>query len=160
MSAAKLKSPSFLLFGAFLIVYQIFASANRFFPLLIGLFFVYLIILTYERDKSYTTFNSHWYLGLIYMIFCEQMHGFKLFSTVISYLIFYHFLFDYLMEKITIRPLLLFITVTFGYLCSFAVSNAISYMLNDDYMKFGSEFAVFICIEYALVFVLFRERVL
>lgn len=91
-----------------LYVYQILTSIFWSLPPLIGLVFLYLVILNYENDNKFKNFDYRWYFSVLYLFFAEQIHGFHLFSAFILYVIFYYFIFEISTKYIKFRNFLLF----------------------------------------------------
>ncbi|WP_169784177.1 hypothetical protein [Campylobacter curvus] len=148
------------LFGiVFLIAYEIATTQLGFLPPLMGLFFTYLILEYTKKQKRYTEFDFYWYFAITFLLFCEQIHGFYLFSSVIAFLIFYNFVVDWLFVTMKWRNCLLAIFVTSGYAMTFLVNNLIAYMENGSFLSFGIEYFFYIVIETILAIILFRDRV-
>lgn len=152
-------SLKFATFCGFLIAYQAISVAFQFVPTLIGLFFCYLVIATYERDKNLQKYDSKDYLAFAYLVFCEQNYGFFLFSSLIAFLLFYNFAQDYLRVNIKCRACILIIFVASGYLSTFGISNLMSYISNSEFLKISYEYLYYIILESLMAIILFRWRV-
>ncbi|CZE49252.1 hypothetical protein [Campylobacter geochelonis] len=148
------------MFVILIVSYQVIASLFQSIPPLIGLFFAYVVILNYEKERNYKDFTHHWYQSIAYLFLAEQVHGFELFSVAITFGIFYYFVFDYLLTSLKFRNLLLVILVCVGYIGTFLVSNLISYMKNSPKLELSYEYGFYILVESAIAFLLFRGRIL
>lgn len=144
----------------FLFLYQLLSSVFSTLPPLLGLFFTYAVVKHWEKDRSYKDYSIGWYIAICYLFLIEQIHGFELFSVAISFGIFYYFLFDTLVENIKFRDLSLMISVLYGYLATFFVSNFLSYLKDESYLNFGFEYVTFIFIEATLSLLLFKGRII
>jgi len=133
---------------------------NQLLPPLIGLFFAYLIVLQYEKDESHKDFPINWYVCIGFLLICEQTHNFRLFSIGISFVIFYYFIFDYLLENIKFRNILLIVTVISGYILALGISNLLSYIMQIPYLPLGEEYALYMLVESLLATICLKGRIL
>ena len=90
-SSSNLYALTNAILTAFLFAYLILTSMNQSLPPLMGLFFVYLIILRFENENKFKDYGKGWSIGIIYLFIAEQLHGFNLFSVLITYILFYVF---------------------------------------------------------------------
>ena len=143
---------------AFLFAYLILTSMNQSLPPLMGLFFVYLIILRFENENKFKDYGKGWYIGIIYLFIAEQLHGFNLFSVLITYILFYVFIFEISVKFIKFRNLLIMLYIVIGYVGVFLTSNAISYIKKSGYLVFGTEYFTYIVVEILIGVIIFRGR--
>lgn len=156
----NLQFVKFLVFTVFLIFYQIITGLYPYLPPLVGVFFVAITVLNYEHDNKYIDFDYRWYLGILYLIFAEQFHGFNFFSIIITYVIFYFFIFDWLLKTIKFRNLLIIFCIFIAYSGMFLTSNFISYITKNSYLNFGYEYVIYFIIESAIAIFLFKGKIL
>lgn len=148
-------------FWAFaLFSYEILSMTNQLYPPLIGLFFAYCVVLNYEREQAHTAFKPNWYFSVAFLLFAEQLHNFELFSVLLSFLIFYYFIFDYLLENVKFRGILLVLVVVLGYLLVLVFNNLFAYILQTPLLALGYEYALYMVIESLLAMLFFRGRIL
>lgn len=143
---------------AFLVFYQSLTTVFAYLPPLIGIFFTYTIMLTLQKQKTLKEFGKEWYFCLFYLTFAEQAHGFALFSAVIAFMLFYHFMSDWLIVTLKSRELLAAGFVASGYVWTCTTSSFISYAANLPMLKFGYEYLIYVGVESVLAVVLFRGR--
>ena len=129
---------------AFLIVYQSLTTIFTYLPPLIGIFFTYMIMLTLQKQKTLKEFGKEWY--------------FWLFSAVIAFMLFYHFMSDWLIVTLKSRELLAAGFVASGYVWTCATSSFISYAANLPMLKFDYEYLIYVGVESVLTVILFRGR--
>ena len=149
-----------IVFFITILFYQILSSIYVNLPPLIGLSFAYVVILAYEKDKSYQDYTHGWYQAILYLFIAEQMHGFELFSVAIAFVIFYYLFFEISLENIRLRNVFLVFLVTAGYVGTFFISNFISYLKDGHYMSFGVEYLTYIVVESALAILFLKGRIL
>ncbi|MBR8465666.1 hypothetical protein KDE13_04745 [Campylobacter sp. faydin G-140] len=140
--------------------YTIVTTQFSFLPPLMGLFFAYMIIEYFTKQRTLNDFSAGWYFAILFMMFSEQIHGFYLFSSIVAFLIFFHFVCDWLFSTMRWRNCLLAILVASGYIGTFLVNNLISYIKNTTLLSLSHEYIVYIVAESILAIVLFRDRVL
>ena len=133
-----------LVWVAFLIFYQSLTTIFAYLPPLIGIFFTYMITLTLQKQKTLKEFGKEWY-------FC-------LFYAVIAFMLFYHFMSDWLIVTLKSRELLAVGFVASGYVWTCATSSFISYAANLPMLKFDYEYLIYVGVESVLAVVLFRGR--
>lgn len=143
-----------------LFCYEIATMVSGVLPPLFGLFFAYVTILEYEKHEKHIAFGASWYVAVAFLLCAEQFHGYALFSVALSFFIFYFFIFDYLLENIKFRNLLLVIIVCVAYLLIIAFNNLFCYILQQDSVSIGYEYLIFMSVESALALLLFRGRIL
>ncbi len=143
-----------------LFCYEIATMVSGVLPPLFGLFFAYVTILEYEKHEKHIAFGASWYVAVAFLLCAEQFHGYALFSVALSFFIFYFFIFDYLLENIKFRNLLLVVIVCVAYLLIIAFNNLFCYILQQDSMSIGYEYLIFMSVESALALLLFRGRIL
>lgn len=141
-----------------LLIYLVTTSVYRNLPPLIGIFFLYVLILKFEEDNKFKNMNFTWYFAIFYLFIAEQIHGFKLFSILISYIIFYFLLLDISLKIVKFRNLLIIAYVCFGYIIPFLVSNFIAYIQKDEFMDFTTDYVLYIFIETIASIVLFKGK--
>ena len=71
----------------------------------------------------------------MYIIFAEQIHGFALFSSVISFLLFYYLICDWLIVMFKSRVVLLILFVASGYAGVYLISALLLYIQNSPILK-------------------------
>ncbi len=142
-----------------LFAYEVATTMYSVLPPLIGVFFTYLIFEYSKKRKRYTEFDFGWYLSIAFLIFAEQIHGFYIFSSIVAFFIFFYFMVDWLFATFKSRLLLLAVFVSAGYVGTYAVSSLMSYIQNSTMLYFGSEYLVFISVEFLISIVLFKERI-
>ncbi|WP_336610029.1 hypothetical protein [Campylobacter sp. 7477a] len=145
---------------AFLFLYEIATTQFGFLPPLLGLFFTFLILEYNKKQKSYENFDISWYFCLALLLFTEQIHGFYLFSSIVAFLLFFHFVVDWLILTLKLRNLLLVVFVASGYATTFLINNIIAYTQNAQFLNFDIECLFYIIIESALAVVFLKERAL
>ena len=143
-----------------LFCYEIATMVSGVLPPLFGLFFAYVTILEYEKHEKHIAFGASWYVTVVFLLCAEQFHGYALFSVALSFFIFYFFIFDYLLENIKFRNLLLVVIVCVAYLLIIAFNNLFCYILQQDSVSIGYEYLIFMSVESALALLLFRGRIL
>ena len=143
-----------------LFCYEIATMGLGVLPPLFGLFFAYVTILEYEKHEKHIAFGASWYVAVAFLLCAEQFHGYALFSVALSFFIFYFFIFDYLLENIKFRNLLLVVIVCVAYLLIIAFNNLFCYILQQDSVNIGYEYLIFMSVESALALLLFRGRIL
>lgn len=143
-----------------LFCYEIATMVLGVLPPLFGLFFAYVTILEYEKHEKHIAFGASWYVAVAFLLCAEQFHGYALFSVALSFFIFYFFIFDYLLENIKFRNLLLVVIVCVAYLLIIAFNNLFCYILQQDSVNIGYEYLIFMSVESALALLLFRGRIL
>jgi len=143
-----------------LFCYEIATMVSGVLPPLFGLFFAYVTILEYEKHEKHIAFGTSWYVAVAFLLCAEQFHGYALFSVALSFFIFYFFIFDYLLENIKFRNLLLVVIVCVAYLLIIAFNNLFCYILQQDSVSIGYEYLIFMSVESALALLLFRGRIL
>ncbi|MGP1506279.1 MAG: hypothetical protein ACTTIM_02315 [Campylobacter sp.] len=143
-----------------LFCYEIATMVSGVLPPLFGLFFAYVTILEYEKHEKHIAFGASWYVAVAFLLCAEQFHGYALFSVALSFFIFYFFIFDYLLENIKFRNLLLVVIVCVAYLLIIAFNNLFCYILQQDSVSIGYEYLIFMSVESALALLLFRGRIL
>ncbi len=143
-----------------LFCYEIVTMCCGILPPLLGLFFAYVTILEYEKHEKHIAFGASWYVAVVFLLCAEQIHGYALFCVALSFFIFYFFIFDYLLENIKFRNLLLVIIVCIAYLLIVAFNNLFCYILQQDGMSIGYEYLIFMGVESVLALLLFRGRIL
>ena len=136
---------------AFLIFYQSLTTVFAYLPPLIGIFFTYMIMLTLQKQKTLKEFGKEWYFCLFYLTFAEQVHG-------IAFMLFYHFMSDWLIVTLKSRELLAAGFVASGYVWTCATSSFILYAANLPILKFDYEYLIYVGVESVLAVVLFRGR--
>ena len=141
-----------------LLIYLVATSIYRNLPPLIGIFFLYVIVLKFEEDNKFKNISFTWYFAIFYLFITEQIHGYKLFSILISYIFAYFLLFNISLKIIKFRNLLIIIYICYGYIMPFCVSNFISYIQKDEYLNFTGDYLLYIFIEIVLGIVLFRGK--
>lgn len=117
-----------------------------------------MITLTLQKQKTLKEFGKEWYFCLFYLTFSEQAHGFALFSAVIAFMLFYHFMSDWLIVTLKSRELLAVGFVASGYVWTCATSSFISYAANLPMLKFDYEYLIYVGLESVLAVILFRGR--
>ena len=143
-----------------LFCYEIATMVSGVLPPFFGLFFAYVTILEYEKHEKHIAFGASWYVAVAFLLCAEQFHGYALFSVALSFFIFYFFIFDYLLENIKFRNLLLVVIVCVAYLLIIAFNNLFCYILQQDSVSIGYEYLIFMSVESALALLLFRGRIL
>ena len=143
-----------------LFCYEIATMTFGVLPPLFGLFFAYVTILEYEKHEKHIALGASWYVAVVFLLCAEQFHGYALFSVALSFFIFYFFIFDYLLENIKFRNLLLVVIVCVAYLLIIAFNNLFCYILQQDSVSIGYEYLIFMSVESALALLLFRGRIL
>lgn len=143
-----------------LFCYEIATMVSGVLPPLFGLFFAYVTILEYEKHEKHIAFGASWYVAVAFLLCAEQFHGYALFSVALSFFIFYFFIFDYLLENIKFRNLLLVVIVCVAYLLIIAFNNLFCYILQQDSVSIGYEYLISMSVESALALLLFRGRIL
>lgn len=73
-------------------------------------------------------------------------------------MIFYFLIFKILLKIIKIRNFILILAVIFGYVSPFLITNALNFLLEEETLKFGYEYAIYIVIESSLAVFLFRGK--
>lgn len=159
-NSSNLQFISFAFFTFWLIIYQIITSLHQFLPPLIGVFFVNLIVLNYEHDTKFKDLDYRWYFSIFYMVLAEQIHGFRLFSSVAVFFIFYFFIFEWLLKTVKFRNFSIVLYVVMAYVGTFLMSNFISYISQSEYMQFGHEYILYLIIESIIAIFLYRGRIL
>lgn len=145
-------------FAIFLLIYETTSALYQLFPPLIGLFFALVLTMFFRKDKKFQKLDSSYYFVIFFLFFAEQIHGFALFSIFISFMIFYFLIFKILLKIIKIRNFILILAVIFGYVSPFLITNALNFLLEEETLKFGYEYAIYIVIESSLAVFLFRGK--
>lgn len=147
-----------LLFALSFVIYLVTSALFQFLPPLLGLFFLHIVVLNFEKDAKFKKNSFSFYFSIFYLFFCEQVHGFELFSVLLTYIIFYYFCFEISAKLIKFRNALIILSVFIGYFGTFLMSNFISYIKKSQYLNFGEEYMFYIVFEAILGFILFRGR--
>lgn len=150
----------FLIFISFLLIYQIITLINQAFPPLIGIFFTLVVFLKFEYDNTSSVPSIKWYLAMIYLCFVEQIHGFMTFSILITFVVYYYFIFDWMLRSFKFRNLLVVFCVMLSYAGIFLISNFLSYAYKTSYLKFTYEYFVYIVFESIISLIIFRGKIL
>ncbi|AQW81665.1 hypothetical protein [Campylobacter pinnipediorum] len=148
-------------FGILLLfAYEMLTTILVYLPPLFGIFFTYMVIeYARKQQRTYIEFGFGWYLSIAFLLFAEQVHGFYIFSTIITFFIFFYFIVDWLFSTMKYRNLILIIFVTSGYIGTYLVNNAINYIQNNDFLYLDIEYIIYIVIESFVAIILFRERI-
>ena len=149
-----------IVFFISILFYQLLSSIYATIPPLIGLFFVYAVVLNYEKERSYQDYTHEWYQVILYLFIAEQMHGFELFSAAIAFGLFYYIFFEFSLDRIRFKTLFLIYLTIMGYLSVFLVSNTLSYFKDAEYLNFGVEYLAYMVAESLLVLFFFKGRIL
>lgn len=158
-NSAYYLSVKFWLLAGFLLFYEIFSANYRFLPPLLGVFMQYLMILTLKAEQNLEKFDFRWYVCVVFLIFCEQIQGFFLFSSIITFLIYFYFLDDYLRNTIKFKIFLIIGANLAGYFGILCVSNLISYMKNLPLLPLCKEYFLYVIIESIISLFLFKDKI-
>lgn len=157
-NSTHLQILKYTFFVLFFVIYQIFSSTLQAVPPGFAFIFCIVLFITYEHERTFTSFGFEWFFSIVMLIFCSQMHGFELFSEVIAFVIYCVFLFKWVTYNVKFINLFLFLTVAYAYIATFLISNLLSYFDDGAYMSFGIEYVAYILIEFAFAFVFFRSK--
>lgn len=146
--------------AGFVFLYETATTSFHYLPPLIGLFFAYIVIEYHSKIRKLERFGLSWYASIVFLIFAEQIHGFYLFSSILAFLIFYNFIFDWLFVSLKWRSGLLVIFVAAGYLLSYGISCLFYYMQTGNVFHIGFEYALFIFVESILAIVFLKSKLL
>ena len=137
-----------------LVFYQALSSLYTFLPLFIGVFFSYIVI-NFEKEKS----KLYIYLSFAYLTIYDLDKGFYLFSSLLSFVLFYYIFVDKIRNFFSCTNCVLAIYVTFSYLGHFVLNTFIAYILHQDGPIFSQWYFYYIFIDILLVSILFKGKV-
>ena len=137
-----------------LVVYQIMSSLYTYLPLFVGVFFAFIVI-NFENEKS----NLYIYLSFAYLTIYDLDKGFYLFSSLLSFLIFYYLFVEKIRNFFSCINCILAIYVVAAYLGHSLLNSFIAYILNQDMPSFSQGYFYYIALDVVLAVVLFKGKV-
>lgn len=160
LSNLRRKSPNALalslLFVA-IIVYEMLSTAFLFLPPLMGVIFTYLVEKRHEAQKLLSGVATPWFVSFAMLIFAEQLHGFVLFSSAISYMLFYYIFYEWVVINFKGRLIQLAIFNAVAYIGTWSISNLVLYVLDRELLRYSVEYVYFIIAESVLCLLIFKE---
>ena len=123
-------------------------------PLLVGVFFAFIVI-SFENEKS----NPYVYLSFAYLTIYDLDKGFYLFSSLLSFLIFYYLFVEKIRNFFTCSNCIIAIYVVAAYLGHFLFSSFIAYILNQDMPSFSQAYFYYIALDVLLAVVLLKGKI-
>lgn len=161
LSNLRRKSPNALAISILLvavIVYEMLSTAFLFLPPLMGVVFTYLVEKRREAEKLLSGVAMPWFVAFALLIFAEQLHGFVLFSSAISYLLFYYIFYEWVVINFKGRIIQLAVFNATAYIGTWAISNLVLYILDSELLRYSVEYVYFIIAECFICLVIFREN--
>ncbi len=137
-----------------LVAYQTISSLYTFLPLFVGVFFSYIVI-NFEKEKS----KLYIYLSFIYLTIYDLDKGFYLFSSLLSFMLFYYLFVDKIRNFFTCNNCILAIYVVVAYLGHFVLNSFIAYILHQDGPTFSQWYFYYIAFDILLSVILFKGKV-
>ncbi|HIP30208.1 MAG TPA: hypothetical protein EYG93_01585 [Sulfurospirillum arcachonense] len=137
-----------------LVVYQIMSSLYTYLPLFVGVFFAFIVI-NFENEKS----NLYIYLSFAYLTIYDLDKGFYLFSSLLSFLIFYYLFVEKIRNFFSCTNCIVAIYVVAAYLGHSLLNSFIAYVLNQDMPSFSQGYFYYIALDVVLAIVLFKGKV-
>jgi len=137
-----------------LVVYQIMSSLYTYLPLFVGVFFAYIVI-NFENEKS----KLYIYLSFAYLTIYDLDKGFYLFSSLLSFLIFYYLFVEKIRNFFSCSNCIVAIYVVAAYLGHSLLNSFIAYILNQDMPSFSQGYFYYIALDVVLAVVLFKGKV-
>lgn len=160
LSNLRRKSPNALALSLLLvaiIIYEMLSTAFLFLPPLMGVIFTYLVEKRREAEKLLSGVAMPWFATFALLIFAEQLHGFVLFSSAISYLLFYHIFYEWVVINFKARIIQLAIFNGAAYISTYSISNLVLYVLDRELLRYSVEYVYFIIAECMLCLFIFKE---
>lgn len=160
LSNLRRKSPNALALSLLLvviIVYEMLSTAFLFLPPLMGVIFTYLVEKRHEAQKLLSGVATPWFIAFAVMIFAEQLHGFVLFSSAISYLLFYYIFYEWVVINFKGRIIQLAVFNATAYIGTWAISNLVLYILDSELLRYSVEYVYFIIAECFICLLVFKE---
>ncbi|EAH6868967.1 hypothetical protein EJ753_04375 [Campylobacter lari] len=150
---------SYLFFYLSLIFYQVLSSVYYWMPPLFGVFFCYMIVLLKEKERTLNKLDFRWYFSLFYLLLVDIIHGFYLFSSWITFFVFYHLFVDWFKSKLKLGHYLLVIFTLCAYIFIYLFDVFLAYLDNNEILKFGIEYLWFFVVEALISFVIFKGKI-
>ncbi len=144
----------------FLVLYQVASALYVFISPLIGFMFCYLSFLTSDEQRTHEEDEVKKYLAYSYMVFINLNKGFYLFSGVITFLLFYYLLHEWINNSIKCKNCIIFAFVSIGYVGIFGMNNLLAYVLNNEFFHFGYEYFLYILFDFVVAVVYYRDRLI
>lgn len=149
---------SYIIFFIFLYVYQALSSVFLYLPLLLGLFFCYMILLLEQKDGAFLKLDFRWYLCLGYLFCVEITHDFFIFSLLLSFVCFYYLCVGQIRLKFKIGKFLPILFIFFAYVFVCVIDLFCAYIFGQNAKDVGVQYFSSIIIESLLAFLLFRGK--
>ena len=100
-----------------------------------GVIFTYLVEKRREAEKLLSGVAMPWFAAFALLIFAEQLHGFVLFSSAISYLLFYNIFYEWVVINFKARIIQLAIFNGAAYIGTYSISNLVLYVLDRELLR-------------------------
>lgn len=143
----------FYFFVLILVFYQVVRTVFIYLPPLLGVFFTSFCILCYKKK-----YDKYLFFVVLYLCFIELSNGFYLFSTILSALIFYFFIFLKTIYKIKMRAIIIFLCNIFAYFFSYILNMFFSYIYGNFTFELNVILPYYIGIEILLSLIVFRDE--
>jgi len=130
------------------------SSLYTYLPLFVGVFFAFIVI-NFENEKS----NLYIYLSFAYLTIYDLDKGFYLFSSLLSFLIFYYLFVEKIRNFFSCTNCIVAIYVVAAYLGHSLLNSFIAYVLNQDMPSFSQGYFYYIALDVVLAIVLFKGKV-
>ena len=137
-----------------LVVYQIMSSLYTYLPLFVGVSFAFIVI-NFENEKS----KLYIYLSFAYLTIYDLDKGFYLFSSLLSFLIFYYLFVEKIRNFFSCNNCIIAIYVVAAYLGHSLLNSFIAYILNQDMPSFSQGYFYYIALDVVLAVVLLKGKV-
>ncbi len=137
-----------------LVVYQIMSSLYTYLPLFVGVFFAFIVI-NFENEKS----KLYIYLSFAYLTIYDLDKGFYLFSSLLSFLIFYYLFVEKIRNFFSCSNCIIAIYVVAAYLGHSLLNSFIAYILNQDMPSFSQGYFYYIALDIVLAVMLLKGKV-
>ena len=148
---------TYTLLALFFVCFEVLSSI-LILPILVGFFFCYMFILLQEKETTLYDLDFRWYFSLAFLLFIDITHDFYIFSSWISFFVFYHFCADWIKTNFKIGKFLpVFFTIS-AYLLLYIFNNILSYMDSAKFNFFGTEYFIDMFVESALSYLVFKDK--
>lgn len=149
----KTSNLHFYFFVSLLVFYQILQSIFVYLPPLLGVFFTTFCMLCYKKK-----YNKMFIFCILYLCFIELSNGFYLFSSILSALFFYFFIFTKIIYKIKMRALVVIICNICAYLFSYIINIFLFYIFGAYVLELNFIISYYVGIEILLSLIAFKDE--
>lgn len=139
-----------LCMGFYLIMSSLYTSL----PIFVGLFFVYIMV-NYENEKE----KLFVFLAFLYLTIFDLNKGFYLFSSLLTFVLFYNLFASKIKNFLTCGNCILAIYIIVAYIGHYLVNTFIAYILNQDAPLFSQDYLYYMLIDFILGIILFKGKI-